>query len=74
MVKITIASTKRNYVISSKELKKFLGIKNPEKITSFGCWEGRSPKDEQDGVDPDKYEAWYISTIVEDIGKGHEYT
>lgn len=64
MVKARITLTKKNYVITSKELKKILGIKNPEKITSFGQWEGRSPHDVEEGVDPDKYESWYVETEV----------
>ena len=73
MVKVTVATVKRNYVISSKELKKFLGIKNPEKITSFGCWVSRSPHNQEHGIDPDSVDEWYVTTKVQKEG-GHEYT
>jgi len=64
MVKARVTLTKKNYVIKSSELKKILGIKNPEKITRFGCWVGMSPHDVEDDIDPDLSEAWYVETEV----------
>lgn len=66
VIKSEVVKTERVYVVSSKELKKLFGIKNPEKISSFGCWVGRSPHDEQSNVDPDSVDQWYIKTTVGD--------
>jgi len=48
-------TTKRKYIFTQKSLKEKLGIKGD--IKSMQLWEGRSPKDEEEGLsaDEDKY-------------------
>ena len=44
-------TTKREYIFTQKSLKEKLGIKG--NIKSMQLWEGRSPKDEEEGLSPD---------------------
>ena len=49
----------REYILTSKEIKKALGIKG--EILTLGLLEGRSPNEIEKGIGSD-VEKWYINT------------
>jgi hypothetical protein len=59
MKKYSKRSIRREYIISSAELKEFLGLEG--EICGMNLHTGRSPNDVEKGVSPDK-DTWEITT------------
>ena len=61
MAKIYSTHIKRNHIVKVADVRKLFDIPKAEEILNFGLWNGRSPKDVEDGVSSDTDE-WYIET------------
>jgi len=68
MGKIIKTHIKRHHVVKLKEIREAFNIPKGEVIIDFGLWKGRSPWDEQHGVDPDTHDEWFIET--DEVTKG----